>query len=888
MNTFRLNNGLFYRFFAFILHKPRVAYLLLLTLLLAGCTIPNPFPPDWSFSSTDESHLVGEQSEPVGELSNGVIVSQSFMPNRDGLHRITLSLATYEPDAPHKGQVTFTLRDHSGDIVYQEHFLAEEVEAYSHRLFLFPPQPDSALRLYTVQLSADSLPGEAITPLADTTDRYPGFLDKDTEYLSGDLLMEWGYKPTAFVLLSNTIDGIRRHGLTMLLTFLLWTLPGLALLSWWRQPEDEAWSIQQLGGTALALSGALLVILPQYTHLVGIKLGGWAVWVLLLLSGGSLLLARLRGRSLGPIMRRDGITALYGALFVLLVASRFVALHSLWGPQWGDSVHHALITQLLLDNGGIFENYNPYLPLAPFTYHAGFHLLCAWVAWAVPPGGTELDGTSAILLGAQWLNVVAIMMVGLLAEGLARWRYDRQGEPPSPSIGGGAGGGGRPLAIQTWRVRDKVSLSQWAGVIALLIAGLLSEMPGFYVNWGRYTQLAGQIFLPPALLWSIRSWQPNERRRWLLLTVLMVSALALTHYRVLIMYAVTLPLLLAFAWWRSRLEPLALPRWRKLFGRAVASGFATCLLILPWYWRLAQSFIVQRATAMATKTGQPEGFIATYNAFGDITVYVPEWFLFLCGLALLWLLLRRQASGLLQAGWIGLFFLLANPYLLRLPGTGLVNNFMLHIALYLPLAALVGVGGADFADSIPNRIPFLKRMMGLLAALGILLLGMQGTWEQIHQTDPNNFSMITHSDLQATRWIKENTSQDAIFHINGFFAFADSVVAGSDGGWWLGLTARRQTTAPPQIYGHESGIDPEYRLKMNARYRRFLEAYQESPESLAAAMRAEKVDYVYIGAQQGGVDSYPLRIKLDPMILRNSPAFESVYSDDLTWIFKVR
>jgi len=800
--------------------------------------------------------MSGDGSEPVGELSHGATVSQSFMPNRDGLHRITLLLATY--DRQNSGQITFTLRDEQEQIIYQEQFAGQDVIDNHARLFLFPPQTDSALRRYTIQLSADSVAGEGITLWADTTNRYPGLLHINERELAGDLRIEWGYKPTATLLWWNALDGIKAHGLTFFFYLLLWTLPGLAVLVWVRDPEDDAWSVQQLWAAALVLSGALLVIVPQYTYLLAIPLGSWAVWAILLLSAVCLWVARQRGRSIGPIMPPDSLTALYGVILLLVIASRFLALHALAGPQWGDSVHHALITQLLLDYGGIFENYNPYIPLGPFTYHAGFHLLSAWLSWSAWPTGASLaiDGTTAIMLAAQWMNVIAVVMVGLLAEGVAQWRLPAR-------------------------------KAQIAGLLALLIAGLLSDMPAFYVNWGRYTQLAGQIFLPAALLWSIRGWQPDQRRLWLCLTILVVSALALAHYRVLIMYAVTVPLLLLFALWRTEHE------WKQaikeLLGRAVVSGLATCVLILPWYWKIIESQIGRYVTALATKKGEPTGFMVNYNALSDITPYVPQWLLVLSVLGLIWLLLRRRAAGVLQGGWLLLFFLLSNPYtLLGLPGTGLVNNFMLAIALYLPLAALVGVSAADFIDWLPTKhVRFTRIMSGIMASL-LLLVALYGTWQQINITSPREFSMITHSDLKASQWIQENTSPDAIFHINGFFAFANSVVAGSDGGWWLWLTANREATATPMVYGHESGLDPTYREVVNARYRHLLKAYQENIDALAVAMREEKVDYVYIGAQQGRIDSYPLRLRLDPTHFRESAAFETVYSDDLTWIFKVR
>ncbi len=847
-------NHLFLASYSSILSKKIL--LVLLALFLTSCTFTSPLPDEWSFSRTDESYMIGENAEPVGELSHGATVRQSFMPNRDGLHRITLLLATY--DRQNTGQITFTLLDDQEQVVYQEQFAAQDVEDNQPRLFLFPPQTDSALHRYTVQLSADSIAGNGITLWADTTDQYPGLLHINGRGLSGDLRLEWGYKPTLTILWLNALDGIRSYGLTFLFYVLLWTLPGLAVLIWMRKPEDDAWSVQQLWAAALVLSGAILVLIPQYTYLLAIPLGSSFVWLVLLLSGASLLLAYQRGRSVGPIVSPDSLTALYGTILLLVIASRFLALHSLAGPQWGDSVHHALITQLLLDSGGIFENYNPYVPLGPFTYHAGFHILSAWLSWSVLPIGSSsaIDGTTAIMLAAQWMNIVAVIMVGFLAEGLAKWSLPAR-------------------------------KAQLAGLLALLIAGLLSDMPSFYVNWGRYTQLSGQIFLPAALLWSMRSWQSDQRASWLWLTILVVSALALAHYRVLIMYAVAVPLLLLFAWWRTQHE------WKQaiksLLGRALISGLATCLLILPWYWKIIESQIATYVTWLATTKKDSTGFLDSYNALPDITPYVPPWLLVLSVIALLWLLLRRRAAGLLKGGWLLFLLLLSNPYtLLGLPGTGLVNNFMLYIALYLPLSVLVAISAADFIAWLPIKHFRLMRIINSLMAGLLLLVALYGTWQQIHITDPRQFSMITHSDLKASEWIKENTVPDAVFHVNGFFAFADSVIAGSDGGWWLWLTANREVTAPPMVYGHESGLNPAYREIVNGRYRHLLEEYKENIDALAVAMREEKVDYVYIGAQQGRVDAYSLRLRLNPTHFRESSAFETVYSDELTWIFKVR
>ncbi|MGH2544559.1 MAG: hypothetical protein ACRDIB_17340, partial [Ardenticatenaceae bacterium] len=355
------------------------------------------------------------------------------------------------------------LLDDAGRVVEQERFDAATVTDNALRDFRFSPEPDSAGRAYTIQLAANSMPGAANTVWSDTVDRYPGVWATNGALQLGDLALEWRYQPALATLVAAAAQGLARYGLSLLLVSLLWTLPGLALLVWLRPPGAAPWSVQGLLASAAVVSGALLVILPQLTTLAGLRLGPWAVWTLLLASLLLLLLARRRearripfqGKAQGDIvMRPDGITALYLTVLGLVVASRFLALHPASAPLWGDSVHHALITQLVLDRGGIPDDYLPYVPLASLTYHAGFHVLSGWLAWSVLPGTSPLSASDVVLLTGQLLNVWAIVAVGLLAEGLAR-PWARAGQ------------------------------ARWAGVLAILFAGLLNPMPAFYVNWGR-------------------------------------------------------------------------------------------------------------------------------------------------------------------------------------------------------------------------------------------------------------------------------------------------------------------------------------------------------------------------------------------------------------------
>ena len=49
------------------------------------------------------------------------------------------------------------------------------------------------------------------------------------------------------------------------------------------------------------------------------------------------------------------------------------------------------------------------------------------------------------------------------------------------------------------------------------------------------------------------------------------------------------------------------------------------------------------------------------------------------------------------------------------------------------------------------------------------------------------------------------------FLVNSFPAYKNSVIVGSDGGWWLPLLARRNTTLPPITYTFEKDPRPGYR-----------------------------------------------------------------------------
>jgi len=166
-------------------------------------------------------------------------------------------------------------------------------------------------------------------------------------------------------------------------------------------------------------------------------------------------------------------------LFGLILVWRFVQISNLALPAWVDSVSHALLVRILLEQGKIPDTWGPYLPQVPFYYHFGFHLTAAAFA-----GLTGINVGQAVLLAGQvWQAVLAL---GIYA-----------------------------LGCVLWRERKKA-------LTAMILVGFVSRMPAYYTTWGRYTLLAGLALLTMAMAAALA-------RRMMILAML-VAAIAVTHY----------------------------------------------------------------------------------------------------------------------------------------------------------------------------------------------------------------------------------------------------------------------------------------------------------------------------------------------------------------------
>src|SRR5581483_9870930 len=91
------------------------------------------------------------------------------------------------------------------------------------------------------------------------------------------------------------------------------------------------------------------------------------------------------------------------ALAVLIgLLVRGIGLDGAAVPPGGDAYHHAVITRLILDDGGLPTSYMPFAPISSFAYHFGFHAVAAPISLLT--GG-------AATLGVQ---IAALLLNGLI------------------------------------------------------------------------------------------------------------------------------------------------------------------------------------------------------------------------------------------------------------------------------------------------------------------------------------------------------------------------------------------------------------------------------------------------------------------------------------------
>jgi hypothetical protein len=810
-------------------HRALLAFALILSLGAVGCV---ELPDVCQVSSP----------RPVGEILGTRTVGQTFVASHDGLSRIDVQFATYGRRNTHP--VIFHLRsdpDATTDIVTIA-IRAQDIQDNAYRSFRFPAIADSAAkRFYFFLESPDSRSGDAITLWHSPHDMYTdGGIYIQEESQAGDLAFKTYYAYGAGAILADLASDVWSQGWVLVLAFLLYLLPGYALMSLTGLTTHRGLVGRLLLAPSLSLA---LMPLALYTlSPLGIRLGPAWTWGWLVLSAGivtwrhraRLSLGRLRSlRWRRPQAAHVALIALLG----LMLATRMWSVRGLVAPLWGDSYHHTMIAQLMVDHGGLFESWQPYAPLASFTYHFGFHASVAFLHWL-----TGLDVIRSVIYTGQLINTLAVLAM-------------------------------YPLAVRLSRG------NRWAGVFAVLIGGFLSPMPMYYTNWGRYTQLTGQAILPVAMLLT---WDAldQERRNYglLVLAAIPAAGLALTHYRVLLFYVAFIPALLLTLLWQRRSEPHGR---RDIAERMVLVGTCVFLIVLPWLWHSLRGLLPAWMSNMV-RLGSRSRFVREeYNAPGRLADFTGSMVMAAGALGGLWGLVRKQRETCLVLTWILLLAILANPAIIGLPGAGVVSNFALLVAIYMPVSLLGGSLGSWATE-------WLVRKWGCgryLIISAAMLLALWGGRERLSAVNEAQFALVTDADLQAMAWIRDNTPPEAKFLINSFPAYGDSIVVGSDGGWWIPLITMRDTTVPPATAYLEAAEEAAYAASLTALARE-LRGVDMDSSAVLSLLAQNHVTHVFVGQKQGRVN-YTGNDVLDPVALNSSPYYHAVYHQDGVWIFEV-
>ena len=776
------------------------------------------------------------------------------------------------------GNLLFHLRSspQSIDDIASDRLPVSEVTQQAYYEFTVPPQSNSKRKDYFLSVELEGK-GEVQIFTADAGSYEDGALYKNQTPQESQLVFQLEYDRSTF--LAGLAKQFAKWIGILAIGFFAFILPGWALFSLlWPSWNELSWKLKL--GLSSGLSLAIYPLFLLWTDLIGLHLYFWYAWlpplcgILILVWKNRKIFLEIRNSFQQKHRLLEQIKKIYQLEIILtdiaflvilglVIISRFWIAQLVDVPLYGDSYQHTMVTQLIIDQGGLFNNWKPYADLITFTYHFGFHSAAAVFYWI-----SGVNTPRAVLWTGQIINNLAIL--GLY-----------------------------PLAY-------KVTKNQWAGIVSMLVAGLLLPIPMTYVNWGRYTQLIGQAILPSAIwiIWFMlerplssltnASWV-RKATSWrhlsidigsLIVVWLVLAGLGLSHYRVLIFVILFIPacsLLLV-----SRKSILS------LFIKTFWIGIGGAIFFLPWFIRVFGGKIlsivgIQITTLPSSITKATE----QYNQMGDLTTFIPISIWILLFICIAWGIWKKKKELLVFIIWWLFIILATNPNWIGLPGAGVITNFAIHIAFYIHIAVIIGlitewlVVNNRSQDSTPIPIPakFPPYLFPILLFIVILGLGIWGLPRRINDLNIQKYALVTRPDLRAMAWIRENTPLDARFLINSFSAFWDSSVVGSDGGWWMPLLANRNSTVPPLLYVAEQGISPDYGQQVKT-MNDVIKANGITAQEALELLNERGVSYVYIGQRRGQINYSETDI-LDPQVLIKDQNFQPIYHEDRVWVFKI-
>lgn len=818
------------------------------------------------------------------QLDSENSIGQTFLTSYDGLSGISLFLTPGEDPG---GDIVLKIQEEPGkSTVHQSVSIPlNTITEAGYYKFLFPQLNNSSHQDYYFEVTIEGK-GDLLVGVGPGTKYQNGSAYSNKAPINKQIAFRLTYE-RGFLLIGLGIELLKWAGYIIVCAF-LFVLPGWAFLLWlFPRWMKISWSerLALASGTSLALYPIILL----WSNSFGLRLGQLYAWILPL--AGLVLIFwkhrknfRIRrahsreeqapdsvvsdGKSNGKRVQRfiqdhlPEFTLIF--LLGLIFFVRYWNIRLLNAPLWGDSYQHSMIAQLLVDNQGIPRSWLPYVPYQSLTVHFGFPASVALLQWLV-----EIPNTIATLYIGQVLNVIAAFSL-------------------------------YPLAIRM------SGGNRWAGVGAVLFAGLLSPTPAFYTNWGRYAQLAGQAILPIALwfFWEALDDHPDKSNdgvettskksssvrqdlftldnfRIIFISGTVIAGMTLNYYRMPFFFGT-----FVLAWlitWGFKHWRFSFRQWGNSIIKIIAMIGISIILFLPWGFRLSGGVLIGAIEAGVTAGSPLQAILQDFQSWRDFSLYVPTLVLFLViAASLLSLIIKRNIFFTLFLWYLFLVAFKAGQ-LIRLPGANMIQNFAVIIALYIPISILLGWLFGTIIDFI---IQYNKKIGQITTVSAIFVLGIWGVLDQRNIIDENKFTLVTMPDMKAMQWIGDNTPQDARFLVEGFRIYDGTSAVGSDAGWWISLLTGRENTMPPQYaLLSEIPITPNY-SKDVVTLIAGLETNSLDSENGLNLLCENNITHIYIGQGQGEI-GYGATQLFSPDMFVDNQAYQLIYRHDRVYIYEL-
>jgi hypothetical protein len=780
------------------------------------------------------------------ELNSENSIGQTFVAHYDGLDGLEISF-TSNIEEGSQGTLYIRTDPHSSENIREVQVPGQLLKGVSIYRFNFSPINDSRQKYYYAVFEMDGGGSLAIGTLSG--DSYlDGSIYKN--HVPFDAQMDITLQYDIFEAGLGIIIELLKYTGLLIIACIVFIIPGWGILSaLWDEWMDQQIVVKAVFSVGFCL--ALYPVLLLWTDVFGIHLWYFYVWIPVI---AGLFIIIWRNRSVFRLMLSERKSLLklptnlkkriYGSNFYLLLLMilllvffvRFWVVRTLDVPMWGDSYHHTMISQLIVDNGGLFDSWEPYAALDSFSYHYGFHSAVAAFNWI-----TSSDISRTVLWVGQIINVLVVLAL-------------------------------YPLGL-------RIGGTKWAGLGAVIVAGLLVPIPMSYVNWGRYTQLSGLMILPVCayLIWEVVK---SKEIKWGLIFCLwiMLAGIGLTHYRVLIFSGLFLIALFIVEVWNRNILSLIL--------RMMIIGVGALILFSPWLVQVFGSTIMDVfQDQISTPASKITESTQQYNSIGNITNYLPAWIWLSSLIILLWGIIKRTKGVILIGLWWALILLAANPHWFSLPGTGVISNFAIFISSFIPAGLLLGTGfGWVYEKFEQSHISKYKSLSWTVYTLFGLII-IWGAFERLGDIDIFGHALTTRPDVRASVWIRDYLPQNARILVNSFFAYDETIVVGSDGGWWLPLLAKRKTTLPPITYAFEESGSKDFDACTTDLLTDIKEHGLSSQVSFDR-MTECGITHVYVGQRQGRVN-YSGPYVIDPLQLLSDEHYQLIYHQDRVWMFEL-